>query len=256
MIRQAHTYRLCTMMLSCLLCFPGYGHLNAQDKKSVVIIDSLNLATSVSRLSDSLNAAATSAQETAVKLTDRPFATTPVPTVTKTDTATAGIKDSIKLYKPDPTRAIWYSVLFPGLGQLYNRRYWKLPVIAGGIAGIAYAINWNSKYYVAYTNAYRDISDNNPETQSYLKLLPSGTANYNESYLETILKNRQQSYRRTRDLSFICAAGLYLICILDAYVDAQLYNFDITPNLSLCPVPASGGFGCAKSLELSLSFRF
>ncbi len=166
------------------------------------------------------------------------------------------IADTTKtVYKPDPSKAIWYSALCPGLGQLYNKRYWKLPIVAAGIVGISYAINWNSKYYVAYTNAYRDISDDNPATQSYLKLLPPGYE-FSTSQLTNVLKNRQQKYRRTRDLSYISAVGIYLICILDAYVDAQLYDFDISPDLSLVPASPGEGFGGAKSVEFSLSFRF
>lgn len=166
------------------------------------------------------------------------------------------LTDTLKtLYKPDPSKAIWYSALCPGMGQLYNRRYWKLPIVAAGIVGISYAINWNSKYYVAYTNAYRDISDNNPATQSYLKLLPPGYE-FNTSQLTNVLRNRQQKYRRTRDLSYISAVGLYLICILDAYVDAHLYDFDISPDLSIVPAIPGEGFGGVKAIELSVSYRF
>jgi len=174
--------------------------------------------------------------------------------ITVADSVITVVTDTV--YKPDPAKAIWYSALFPGLGQLYTRRYWKLPVIAAGVAAIAYAINWNSKYYVAYTNAYRDISDDNPNTTSYLKLLPSGSYSYSTSQLTTVLENRQQKYRRSRDLSYIGAVGIYLICILDAYVDAQLYDFDVSPDLSLHQTPLMSAPGGAKSLELSLSFRF
>lgn len=72
-----------------------------------------------------------------------------------------------QLFKPLPSKALWYAALCPGLGQFYNRKYWKLPIVASGVVGLAYAISWNGKYYVAYTNAYRDISDNNPDTNSF-----------------------------------------------------------------------------------------
>lgn len=163
-------------------------------------------------------------------------------------------KDSV--YKPNPTKAIWYSALFPGLGQVYNKRYWKLPIIGAGITAISYAIGWNNKYYVAYTNAYRDFTDENPDTQSYIKLLPNGSTYYSSSNFTTILKNRQQIYRRYRDLSIIGAVGIYLFCILDAYVDAQLYDFDISSDLSLQPSIGKSGFGVAGGVEMSLSFRF
>lgn len=170
--------------------------------------------------------------------------------------STSADTTSVAIYKPDPKKAVWYSALCPGLGQLYNRRYWKLPLVGAGIVGIAYAIGWNGKYYNAYTNAYRDISDNDPNTKSYLDLLPKSISNYNEAQLTTVLKNRQQTYRRSRDLSIIGAVGVYLICLIDAYVDAQLYDFDISPDLSIVPQSCSPGFGGAKGLELSLAFQF
>jgi len=164
-------------------------------------------------------------------------------------------KDSV--YKPDPKKAIWYSLLCPGLGQLYNRRYWKLPFVGAGVIGLAYAINWNSKYYNAYTNAYRDILDDDPNTTSYMKLMPVGTTSYNESQLQTVLKNRQEKFRRSRDLSYIGAVGVYVICILDAFVDAQLYDFDISSDLSVIPsAPRVNNYGGAKAVEFSLAFRF
>lgn len=164
------------------------------------------------------------------------------------------------VYKPDPAKAIWYSALFPGLGQLYNHRYWKLPIVGAGFAALTYAIGWNNKYYVAYTNGYRDFTDNDPDTNSFMDLLPQGSTYYKSSNFSTVLKNRQQSYRRSRDLSIIGAVGVYLICILDAYVDAQMYDFDISPDLSLQPSfqPSghSTGFLGTNGVELSLSLRF
>ena len=169
------------------------------------------------------------------------------------------IQDSLIVYKPDPSKAVWYSALFPGLGQLYNRRYWKIPVVAAGAAAITYAISWNNKYYIAYTNAYRDYTDDNPNTNSYLDLLPPGSNYYSSSNFGTLLRNRQQSYRRSRDLSVIGAAGIYLICILDAYVDAQLYDFDISPDLSVQPSiqlnPMPMGPGDSR-IDIGLAFHF
>lgn len=168
-----------------------------------------------------------------------------------TDTAAQGRK----LFKPLPSKALWYAALCPGLGQFYNRKYWKLPIVAGGAVGLAYAIDWNGKYYVAYTNAYRDISDNNPETNSFLSLLPPGYS-YTESQLRTVLKNRQQTFRRQRDLSIIGAVGFYLICILDAYVDAELFDFDVSPDLSIQLQPVRLAPGGINTLEVSCAFRF
>jgi hypothetical protein len=162
--------------------------------------------------------------------------------------------DTAAIYKPNPVRALWLSALCPGLGQLYNRRYWKLPFIGIGVVTMAYSISWNSKYYNAYTNAYRDIADDDASTTSYEKLLPSGYT-YTVSQLTTVLKNRQQKFRRYRDLSFIGAVGVYLVCLLDAYVDAQLYDFDISPDLSIQPTGKNNP-GVLGGMELSLAFHF
>lgn len=172
------------------------------------------------------------------------------------DTASKVAKDtaSLVVYKPDPQKAIWYSALCPGLGQFYNRRYWKLPVVAAAVVGVAYGIGWNQKYYTAYTNAYRDISDNNPNTRSYMNVLPAGYTESDAQGLSDVFKNRQQTYRRSRDLSVLGAVGVYLICMIDAYVDAQLYDFDISPDLSLLPPRNSTQF--AGGVELSLAFHF
>ncbi|MDE6331565.1 MAG: hypothetical protein K2L80_03085, partial [Muribaculaceae bacterium] len=71
-------------------------------------------------------------------------------------------------FNPDPTRAVWMAALFPGLGQLYNRRYWKLPVVVGAYVGLGYATSWNNSMLRDYTRAYRDITDNDDSTRSYM----------------------------------------------------------------------------------------
>lgn len=135
----------------------------------------------------------------------------------------------------DPTRAVWLSVLFPGLGQIYNRRFWKLPIIAGGYAGLAYATSWNNQMLQDYSQAYRDITDNNPDTHSYMDFYPSTVteADLDMDWLERTLQSRRNYYRRYRDLCIILMVGLYVICIIDAYVDASLANFNIEPDLSM-----------------------
>ncbi|GAE83974.1 DUF5683 domain-containing protein [Bacteroides reticulotermitis] len=137
-----------------------------------------------------------------------------------------------KLFVPNPSKATWLAVVFPGGGQIYNRKYWKLPIIYGGFAGCAYALSWNSKMYKDYSQAYMDIMDNNPNTKSYEDLLPPN-ASYNEDQLKNTLKRRKDSFRRFRDLSIFAFIGVYIISIIDAYVDAELSNFDITPDLSM-----------------------
>ncbi|SRR5574344_215336 len=143
--------------------------------------------------------------------------------------------DSLKLKKvfnPNPLKATWLAMIFPGAGQIYNRKFWKLPIVYGGLAGCAYALSWNNNMYKDYAQGYRDLLDNNSNTNSYKKLIPS-YANYSTTQLTTILKNRKDLYRRYRDLSIFALIGVYVVSIIDAYVDAELSNFDISPDLSM-----------------------
>ena len=156
----------------------------------------------------------------------------PAPIVVKTDTLPATKEFNRKVFVPNPSRATWLAVVFPGGGQIYNRKYWKLPIIYGGFAGCAYALSWNSKMYKDYSKAYSDIMDSNPNTKSYEDLLPPN-ANYTPEQLKGVLKRRKDSFRRYRDISIFAFIGVYLISIIDAYVDAELSNFDISPDLSM-----------------------
>lgn len=137
-----------------------------------------------------------------------------------------------KMFVPNPTKATWLALVFPGGGQIYNRKYWKLPIIYGGFAGCAYALSWNGKMYKDYSQAYMDIMDNNPNTNSFEDLLPPNS-NYDTERLKEVLRKRKDTYRRYRDLSIFAFIGVYLISVIDAYVDAELSNFDITPDLSM-----------------------
>lgn len=155
----------------------------------------------------------------------------PVTAVPK-DTFPAVTDINRKMFVPNPAKATWLAVVFPGGGQIYNRKYWKLPIIYGGFAGCAYALNWNNKMYKDYSQAYLDIMDKNPNTKSYEDLLPPN-ASYNVEQLTATLKRRKDMFRRYRDLSIFAFIGVYVISIIDAYVDAELSNFDITPDLSM-----------------------
>ena len=78
-------------------------------------------------------------------------------------------------FNPSPARAVWLSALCPGLGQIYNRRYWKLPIVIGGFMGLAYATSWNNGQYKDYMQGYSDLLDNDPSTCSYMDFCPPTT---------------------------------------------------------------------------------
>ena len=148
----------------------------------------------------------------------------------------ASIESSLKRerFVPDPIRAMWLGLVFPGGGQIYNHKYWKLPIIYGGFLGCVYALTWNSQMLHDYSQAYLDIMDKDPNTKSYEKMLPIGyDITGREERFKNTFKNKKNFFRRNRDLSIFAFAGVYLLAVIDAYVDAELSTFDISHDLSL-----------------------
>lgn len=192
--------------------------------------------------------AVTASQSTAGE--DQPAVVAPADT-------TFSAKDSLKLnsmlqvatkkpkrdwstWRPDTKRAMWLAIVLPGAGQIYNRKYWKLPIIYGGFVGCAYAMRWNNMMYRDYSQAYLDIMDDDPTTESYNQFLHLGNkiTPENMERWKTIFKKRKDRYRRWRDMSFFCMLGVYAFSVIDAYVDASLSEFDISHDLSMRVSPA------------------
>lgn len=192
--------------------------------------------------------AVTASQSTAGE--DQPAVVAPADT-------TFSAKDSLKLnsmlqvatkkpkrdwstWRPDTKRAMWLAIVLPGAGQIYNRKYWKLPIIYGGFVGCAYAITWNNQMYHDYSQAYMDIMDDDPTTDSYNQFLHLGAtidASNMDRYKE-IFRKRKDRYRRWRDMGVFVMIGVYAFSIIDAYVDASLSEFDISDDLTLRVEPA------------------
>ena len=109
-------------------------------------------------------------------------------------------------WRPNPKRAMWLAIVLPGAGQIYNRKYWKLPLVYGGFVGCIYAMQWNNMMFRDYSKAYQDIMDTDPTTQSYNQFLHLGTriTDQNKEQYQSIFKSRKDRYRRWRDLSFFC----------------------------------------------------
>lgn len=142
-------------------------------------------------------------------------------------------------WRPDAKRALWLALVIPGGGQIYNRKYWKLPIFYGGVVGCIYALTWNNQMYHDYSQAYIDISDNDPNTKSYSQFLHLGKVidDNNKDYYQDLFRKRKDRYRRYRDLSIFALIGIYALSVIDAYVDASLSEFDITDDLSLRVAP-------------------
>ena len=251
MTKGTRTYQWCIALLLCFVQTAGiamYGqnrpraaakrqqleHADSLKRLPQVALDSLNAQTesALQRVSaaDSLALADSIAAENKKRLLEMTSSTTPQVSPTPTDSINGALNK--KVFIPNPTKATWLALVIPGGGQIYNRKFWKLPIIYGGFAGCAYALSWNGKMYKDYAQAYMDIMDNNPNTNSYQDLLPPNH-NYTDTQLKDILRKRKDTYRRYRDLSIFAVIGVYLISVIDAYVDAELSNFDISPDLSM-----------------------
>lgn len=169
----------------------------------------------------------------------------------KVDTTKIRHKRDWATWKPSPQRALWLALVLPGAGQIYNRKYWKLPIFYGGFVGCAYAMRWNNMMYRDYSQAYLDIMDDDPNTQSYNQFLHLGTqiTPQNESRWQEVFRKRKDRYRRWRDLSFFVMVAVYGLSVIDAYVDASLSEFDISPDLSIHVSPAviNGGGGTTST---------
>jgi hypothetical protein len=154
------------------------------------------------------------------------------------------VNDSIKAKKTkvehSPHKATIYSAVLPGLGQIYNHKYWKVPIVYGGFATLGYFINFNNGVYTKYKQAYSDIIDNDPNTNSYLNLKVNKVFFQPDkiSQLTENLKRVKDGWRRNRDLVIIGTAVFYMINIIDASVDAHFFNFDISDDLTINWAPA------------------
>ncbi len=141
-----------------------------------------------------------------------------------------------EVWTPNSKKAMLWAIL-PGGGQIYNRKYWKLPIVWGAFMTCYYSISWNQRMYNEYHTAYRDIKSEDPsKNTAWLAFAPRGAKpeDYKKyDYLTRNLERGNKFYRRYRDLSIVATVLVYGLSVLDAYVDAELATFDISPDLSL-----------------------
>ena len=156
------------------------------------------------------------------------------------------LSHSIKKEDPlRPARAAFYSAVLPGLGQVYNKRYWKLPLIYGGIAASVYYYDQNNKNFKRYRNAYKQR-----------------LAGYsNDEFQDVIFDNDRlidgmNFYKQYRDQSMLFIIGTYFLNILDANIDAHLKQYNINQNLSLKPYMDHSPIVSDHHFGVSLNFNF
>ena len=182
--------------------------------------------------------------------------------------------DSLKVFAPvskvvrSPKKASIYAALFPGLGQIYNRKYWKLPIVYGGYAGLIYVLGWNNNQYKDFFKGYRIISQYSsaaamkPAERKFLdNMIKNRSISLDNqstfTYFSAQFKSGKDYFRRNRDLTIIGIAALHVLSIIDASVDANLFDFDISDDLSMRiePVPVNfGNQNLVMGLNLSINF--
>lgn len=144
----------------------------------------------------------------------------------------------------DPRKAALYAAILPGLGQIYNKKYWKLPLVYGGFIGFGYGLNFYQKGYTKYKGELFDVLETGADISE---------SGFSEDELRTIVDR----YRRERDFFIILMAGMYLLQIVDAHVDAHLKEFDLNPNLHVRVQPTwESDVMTGRSAGISLKFRF
>lgn len=153
------------------------------------------------------------------------------------------IYTKVEVIKPhSPHRATFYSAVLPGMGQAYNKKYWKIPILYAGFGAIIYAIDFNTRYYRKYRSAYRDFLIQDPGNRSYRDIVDKiGGLTYEDvenngtksSNFETLLLNKKKYYKKYRDLSYVGFALVYVLNLVDASVDAHFKTFDVSDDLTM-----------------------
>lgn len=154
-------------------------------------------------------------------------------------------KDTIKLKEIDPLRpskAAFYSAILPGLGQAYNKKYWKIPLVYGAIGTSLYFYIDNNKKYHNYRDAYKQRLLGLPDKYDYLD--------------DSRLIAAQRFYQRNRDLSLLVTVGFYILNIVDANVDAHLIQFNVSDKLSFQPEVYTNEFNYKPNLGLTFNYKF
>jgi hypothetical protein len=155
----------------------------------------------------------------------------------------------------NPRSSLVKSLILPGLGQASNKQYWKIPVLYAGIALCVYSIDFANKHYQDFKQAYIWRTDGDSNTiDKYDPLHPTS----NElKYTKDQLKSSRDYYRRNLELSVIISAGVYLLNIIDAYVSANLLNYDISDDLSIhFSIPVIYNYRNANIVMTGISLRF
>ncbi|WP_228530235.1 DUF5683 domain-containing protein [Tamlana sp. I1] len=179
-------------------------------------------------------------------------------TVSKPETPTIIALDSITKKEPinplAPAKAAFYSAILPGLGQAYNKKYWKIPIVWGALGTGIYFYTKNNKEYHRYRDAYKSRLAGFTNDEFYYD--SNGNQLTTPRVTTDGLERAQKFYRRNKEISLLVTLGLYALNIIDANVDAHLMQYNIDENLSLAPHYRINEFDASSNLGLTLNFKF
>ena len=168
-----------------------------------------------------------------------PFASSAQSDTLRTDTTS--IKEDWRA-RHSPTKATIFSAVLPGAGQVYNRKYWKVPIVLGGLGVAYYFVDRNTTQYTRYKDAYLAITDSDPNTVD----------EFNGAFSASAVFDVANTYRKWRDLSWICTGAVYLLNVIDATVDAHFVRFDVSEDLGMAISP---GFELAAHNAVGLTLQ-
>jgi hypothetical protein len=178
--------------------------------------------------------------------------TTEIPPVLEADSIEVQIKEPMDALSP--ARAAFYSAILPGLGQAYNKRYWKIPIVYGALGTGIYFYVTNQKEYNRYRDAYKSRLAGFKNDEFYFDA--AGNPLTNPRITTQNLQRGQEFYRKNKDLSLLITAGLYALNIIDANVDAHLLQYNVDENLTLAPHYKFNEIDASSNLGLTLNLKF
>lgn len=153
------------------------------------------------------------------------------------------IKTSNKINPLAPSKAAFYSAILPGLGQAYNKKYWKIPIVYGALGTGIYFYSTNNKEYKRFRNAYK-------------QRLAGEDDEFKGQYNDATLINGQKVFQRNRDLSLLITIALYVLNIVEANVNAHLMQFNVNDNLSFQPAIYPNDINYKQNVGLTLCYKF